>query len=103
MLKLEPNPTFKAPVLIPTPDGDMTIEIEFKHLTRKQFDDYLKTEYDKKRTDEEAIGEFVVGWSGIDAAFNQEALGKLVQNYHASASRMFKVYIEKLTQVGEKN
>jgi hypothetical protein len=96
MLKLEPNPTFKAPVPIPTPDGEVTLELEFKHMT-------LKAESEKKRSDEDTIGEFVVGWSGIDAAFSQEALAKFVQNYHASASRMFKVYIEKLTQAGEKN
>jgi hypothetical protein len=103
MLKLEPNPTFKAPVVIPTPDGDMTLEVEFKHMTRAQFDAYLKAETEKKRPDEEAICEFVVGWSGIDAAFSTEALAKLVQNYHASATRMFRVYIEKLTQAASGN
>lgn len=103
MLKLDPNPTFKATVPIPTPDGEVALELEFKHMTRKAFDDYLKTESEKKRPDEEAISEFVVGWSGLDAAFSQEALAKFVQNYHASATRMFKAYIEKLTQAGEKN
>ena len=103
MLKLKPSPTFKATVNIPTHDGPMPVEFEFKHMTREQFAKFLEAEPDKKRSDEEAIGEFVCGWSGIDAPFSQEALAELVQNYHASARAMFDVYISELSQAKAKN
>lgn len=103
MLKLQPSPTFKATVDIPTHGGPMPVEFEFKHMTREAFAKFLEVEPDKKRTDEEAIGEFVCGWSGIDVPFSQAALAELVQNYHASARAMFEVYIRELTQASTKN
>src|SRR5690606_35526643 len=68
MLKLQPDPTFRAKVGIPVPGGATTeIEVECKHITKDALEPKLK-----ELTDDQFAAEVVVGWSGVDEAFSAE-------------------------------
>ena len=97
MLKLKPNPTFKAKVVIPTPEGEVKVDFTFKHKTRDELQDFLFGEH-PDRTDTDAVLEIAEGWSGVDGAFGREALDEMFANYHGAARAIVKAYAEQLTQ-----
>jgi hypothetical protein len=125
MFKLNPSPTFKAPVKITVPGGEpLPIEFEFKHRTRVGLtewqDGFVKTvpaptENDpdavrrEMRPDREIIGEYIAGWSGVlnDAGLPEpwsvDAFLKLTNNYHAAASETFLGYLKALQESRAKN
>lgn len=99
MLKIKANPTFKAKVKIPVPGGEkVEIEVEFKHMTRAQLEQFLTGEDAKGRKDEETVLAICAGWSGVDAEFSRDALADLFQNFHGSARAIVETYIIELTQ-----
>jgi hypothetical protein len=63
--KLQPNPTFKASVTIPTPDGDGKIVFEFKHKGRKALKEFFASlgEGDAARTIAMRCQDLIAGWS----------------------------------------
>lgn len=102
MLKLKPNPTFKAKVGIPTPEGEAKVEFTFRHKTRAQLQDYLFGEH-PDRSDVDAVLEIAEAWSGVDGEFGRESLDELFQNYHGAAKAIVKTYAEQLTQARSGN
>lgn len=98
MLKLKPNPTFTVPVVIPAPDGKVTIKVEFKHMTKDAYQAFIKDEAKKDRSDEDAILDIAVGWSDVDGDFNRENLRELCQQYHGAATAIVETFIRELTQ-----
>ena len=99
MLKLQPDPTFRAKVGIPVPGGEsVEIEIECKHLAKDVLDPKLK-----ELTDDQFAAEVVCGWSGVDEPFSAENLAYLL-NHHAGASReIVLAYLRELTGARQGN
>lgn len=102
MFKLQPNPTFKAraPISIPG-HKPAEIEIEFKHLSREKSREFFENIAGK--TDAEALGEIVVGWSGVDQAYSEEALAVLLDNFPSSAASIFETFRRELFEAKTKN
>lgn len=93
MLKLQPDPTFKAKVGIPVPGGAAAeIEIECKHLMKDALEPKLK-----ELTDDQFAAEVVVGWSGVDEAFSADALSYLLNRYSGAAREIVLAYLRELT------
>ena len=105
MFTLNPNPTFKADVTIPTPSGDGVIEIEYKHKGRKA----LKAYYDslsegaETRSDKDSLSELIVGWGKIDVEYSEDALETFLDNYPAAAQAIFAAYNKALLDGKQKN
>ena len=103
MFKLQPNPTFKAKVGISIAGAarPAEIEVEFKYLSK----DAIKEYFDRLqgKTDAEALGEIIVGWSGVDEAYSATALELLVDNYPAAASDLFETFRKELLEAKRKN
>lgn len=103
MFKLQPNPTFKAKVAlsIPGESAPVSIEVEFRHMSKSAMRDYFATLGD--RTDVDALADIVVGWSGVDAPFDRTALATLVDNYPASAGELFEAFRREAIEARRKN
>lgn len=103
MFKLQPNPTFKTRLAISIA-GETTsppIEVEFKYLSKKAMKDYFAG-IDGK-TDAEALGELIVGWSGVDKPYDLPTLETLLDNYPAAASDLFEAFRRELLEAKRKN
>jgi len=99
-LKLNPDPTFTAPVRIPVPGGEADpVQLTFKHRTREQVADFLR---DKDTSDSDAVLNCVVGWDLADE-FNAENVGRLCNNYPGAAGAIVIAYLEELRGARAKN
>jgi len=105
MFKLNPNPTFKAEVTIPTTSGAGKITFEFNHKGRKALKDYVASfgEGDSAREDVDIIGELIVGWTGVDEKYSPEALATLLDAYPGAAHAIFESYNRTLVEGRSKN
>lgn len=103
MLKLKPNPTWTTAVAIPAPGGDVTIKVEFKHMTRDGYQAFIKNEAELVRSDEDAIMDIAVGWFNVEGEFTKENVRELCQQYHAAPRAIVETFIRELTQFKEKN
>jgi hypothetical protein len=103
VLKLKASPTFTTPVTIPSPDGDITIKVEFRHMTKDAYSAFIEAERTKDRGDKEALMDIMAGWHEVDTPFSAEAVGELCQQYHAAAGAIVSTFIEQLTQYKRKN
>jgi hypothetical protein len=93
VLKLKANPTFKSKVEIPVPgEKPVTVEIEFKHMTRDALEEYLRGPDAEKRSYEDTVLGIACGWTGIDAPFSREALVELFQNYMGAPLAILAAY-----------
>lgn len=103
MFKLQPKPTFKARVAITVPGETKPaeIEVEYKHMGVEQVRAFFEGLTGKQ--DAEALGEIVVGWSGVDAAYSTEALATLLNNFPSSAAAMFETFRRELFEARRKN
>lgn len=101
--KLQPNPTFKAPVPISVPGETKSPEIvvEFRFLGRKAVADYFRGLGGK--SDAEALAGIIAGWEGVDAEYSPAALAQLLDNYPAAASDLFEAYRRELLEAKRKN
>jgi len=106
MFKLQPNPTFKAEVLIPVPGGKPgKITAIFKHKGKKELQSFfesLQTEGDQ-RSDVDALGELLAGWEGVDDKFSEENLGILLDAYPGSAMAFFETFRKEALEARTKN
>ena len=112
MLKLNPDPTFKCPVVFNTPQGEQTLNLLCHHMTVEEHDlwwagavarylahkqaledhakalealapDAVLPEPPKmEKTGLDEIMDVVSGWEEVDAPFSREAMAKLLSNYH---------------------
>lgn len=114
MLKLTPNPTFKAKVGIPIPgEKDVPVVFEFRHMTREELKAWVKPRLEAPPVDADAESlpdpliaaaqEVVVGWTGIDEAFSPEALLVLFDNYPGSAFAIVQAFSDELGKARAKN
>jgi hypothetical protein len=103
MFKLQPNPTFKAKVAITVPGQDKPamVEMEFKHMSREAVREYFENLAGK--SDAEALAVVVVGWSGVDEAYSQEALAVLLDNFPSAAASIFDTFRSELFEARRKN
>lgn len=102
MFKLNPNPTFKVEIAIPSPDGGGKITFECKHRSRKKLAELFKGIKDDS-SDVQLLNEIIVGWSGVDVEYNLENLELLLDNYHGAATVIFNGYTRALAEGVEKN
>jgi hypothetical protein len=102
-LKLQPNPTFTAAVALSVPGQDKPakITVTFKHLARPQIRDFFGNLEGK--TDLDALGAIISGWSGIDEPFSEESLALLLDNYPAAAGELFEAFRRELLEARAKN
>jgi hypothetical protein len=97
MLKLKASPTFTAKVEIPTPNGPVSIKVDYKHMTKAQYAEFIDKESKSKRSDEEALMDIMAGWANVDAEFSKENVAELCQQYHRAATAIVEGFIVSLT------
>lgn len=121
MLKINPDPTFQADVEITVPGWKKpgSVTLTFKYRSRKEFVEFSTwangataeelqkmsiTQWMKsRRPDDEVFPEFVVGWEGMDAEFNQENIATFLNNYPAAFQEIFRNYSSLLLESRIKN
>jgi hypothetical protein len=105
MFVIQPKPTFKIKVEIPTPTGPGVINIEFAHKGRKALAKFLEgaSEEGANVQDIDALSEIVVGWDGVDQAFSKKALEDLLDAYPAAGKALFDAYLPALIEGRVKN
>ncbi len=102
MFKIDPNPTFNAPVSVHVPgQGSGSFIAEFVFLDKEARKDYVEGLPGKSNL--EALAEIVVGWSDMDVPFSQANLEKLLNKYDTAAAGFFKAFFEELTGAAAKN
>lgn len=104
MLKLQPNPTFRASVGITVPGESKPalVDIEFRHQPKEKLVEFTKRLADG-RSDVEILEEILVGWKGVDAEYSPSALRDLLSNYPASGLEILKAYLAELSESRRKN
>lgn len=98
MLKLVANPTFIAKVEIPAPGGPVSIKMEFKHMTRDAYNEFIKADAEAPKSNQETIMEVAVNWFNVDGEFNKENVEQLCQQYHAAPKAIVETFVRELTQ-----
>ena len=100
MLKLQPNPTFKAKVGIPVPGADKPAEIVcvFAHMTRDEYQAFADPAALASRGDLDSLIRILRGWEGVDAEFSADALAMLCQQYHGAAFAISSAFVQELTR-----
>lgn len=103
--KLQPAPTFTAPVEIPVPgEGLSKVVFTFKYRDREAMKAFLDKVSDKESemSDPELIEEMCTGWELTDP-FERASLETLVLNYVQAAGAIFDKYLDELTRARAKN
>lgn len=102
--KLQPNPTFKAPVDIPVA-GELPEKVlfTFKHKTRTQFDALVKAVINGETTVDDAVRDVVVEWTYPGVDYNDEALSQCFDMFPGSANAIFTTYRQSLFEGQRKN
>lgn len=119
MFKLQPNPTFWAPVsiVIPGSEEEGVIKIEFRHKTKTELKEFFspadnKTPADKTPLDDKTpeknkdladMMEIVHGWEGVSGPFNEKNMAELLENYHGAAQSILNGYVKALVTAKQKN
>ena len=100
MFTINPTPTFKLDVTIPSPTGGGKVGVIFKHKGRKALAEFVKslTEEGSTRTDLDGLLEIIVGWDGVQEPFSKEALESLLDNYPAAAKAIYDVYFPAVSE-----
>lgn len=102
MLKLQPNPTFKAPVSIGIPgEAPEKITVEFKYLTKTQVSDWYAR--CAGRDDVESLAEIIVGWEAVEVPYSRDALSKVLETYPGSARDFFRDFNKAVFEAARKN
>lgn len=101
MLKLQPDPTFKAKVDIPVPgDKPVAVEFTFKYRDQEQMDAFLFGEAGKARAaqsaaeaNKAALLDVATDWSNVDTPFSAEAIEAFVKRYPSATALVMAKYI----------
>jgi hypothetical protein len=103
MFKLDPNPTFVAPVSGFKPGEGVTesILVTFKYRGRKELSEFLLAVGDLTALD--ALMDIMVGWRDVPLDFTRENVEKLCDLYPAFVSAVFETYRAELTEARRKN
>jgi len=102
IFKLEPEPTFWAPVEIPMPGGKVgKFSIEYHYRDRDAYVELLKQA--ETMDDIDVLMLAMKDWKGPSAAFSRETLERLLRNYPGATRVIFRTYRENLLGAAEKN
>jgi len=94
--KVNPEPTFRALVVIPVPGGKpMSLDVEFRHKKRDELKEWFESF--TNRPEAECLMEIITGWHNCDLKFDQDALDLVLQNYTRAASAIMSKYTEEVT------
>lgn len=115
MFKLNPDPTFTAPVKIPVHGGEsQKVVFVFKHMDDQGLAGFHKwlSEHNKKKI--KSIKEslehevafllkVVEGWEDVDSDFSKDNLIAMISNYKGAAGAIFETWKAEIAQSAEKN
>ena len=104
MFRINPAPTFTAPVEITVPGEAQkaSLSMTFKHLGKKARKQYFEERLGKE-DDAEILSGIIVGWEGADTPYSREALESLLDNYELAATEIMHAYGAVLMGAAEKN
>jgi len=94
-LKLNPEPTFKAKVLVPVPGAaPAPVEFTFKYRTRSELREYVQSLADLPENADEVqtFKAFVAGWD-LDDPFTDENIARLLDAYPGAGSELSNTYL----------
>lgn len=109
MIRLIPNPTFKARVKFTVP-GDAAcalVDVEFRHKSPAALAAWWQTA--QERPVAEALAEVIVGWSGVidetgtDVPFGGDALAAFLAGHGPRSGELLTAYLTELTESRAKN
>lgn len=102
-LKLEPNPTFDAPVSIPRPGLDpVDVRFTFRHRTRSAVLAWIESIGKDQKADIDQVMDVASGWE-LDDAFTREHVEALCENYGGASRAILETYLRELRGAREKN
>lgn len=102
LFKLDPEPSFWAPVEILMPGGKVgKFSIEYHYRDRNAYVELLKQA--ETMDDIDVLMLAIKGWKGPDAAFSRETLARLLRNYPGATRVIFRTYRSNLLGEAEKN
>jgi len=108
MIRLIPNPTFKARVRFTQPGAeDALVEFEFRHKAPAALAAWVSASADKSA--HAAMDEVIVGWSGIidesgnEVPYSVDSLMAFLAAYTPRSKELFAAYWRELTESRQKN
>lgn len=102
MIKLNPNPTFSAPVLLTVPGEPEPVQITmtFRHMAADKVTEWLAN--NETRPSLDALAEIITGWDGVqdeegnEVSFSSDALSTLLNNYRAATPEIVVAWIREM-------
>ena len=102
MLKLAPEPTFVAAVVVPVPGGtDELINVTFRHQGKAALKQWIEAA--STRDDLDSLSEVIAGWTGVEGEFSRDALAAVLDAYPRAAVAMLEAYVGELGRAAAKN
>lgn len=109
MIRLIPNPVFKATVHFTQPGTDelATVVFEFRHKPPKALDAWLQASKDKSSA--AAMSEAIVGWSGVidengnEVPFSEDMLAAFMAGHGPRAQELISAYMREMLESRRKN
>lgn len=102
-LTLQPNPSFKAEVLISVPGAKaVPVEFTFKYRNRDELQKFIARVAASEQIGPAEILEMCTAWELTDP-FDAASLETLALNYLTAPRSIFEVYIDEHTKAGRKN
>jgi len=108
MIRLTPPSTFKARVRFTQPGADdALVDFEFRHQAPAALQAWFTASKDRNFVD--ALGDVIVGWSGVidetgaEVPFTADALAAFVAAHTPRATELLGAYLRELTESRQKN
>lgn len=112
MLKIKPNPTFPATIIIPVPGSDpVPVRVEFRYLKRSEQADIFDgpgedaelqktTRASVLQRDTELVQRLLSGWSEDDtgAEFSPEAVAEMIDVLPGAASAIVRGFFDAISE-----
>ena len=112
MFKLQPEPTFWADVKVKTTEGEQCFKMQFKHLDRIGYSDWLEAvtkiakdlpQKTRVKKEVDLFMQVCCGWDVAETEFDRKALDLLVRNYLSAGSAIVVAYSEGIVGAQVKN
>jgi hypothetical protein len=108
MIRLIPNPTFRARVKFTQPGGeDAFVDFVFRHKSPTALSAWLEASKDKSIAS--AMADVIESWSGVideagsEVAFDADALAAFCAGHGPRAQELLGTYLRELTESRRKN
>lgn len=109
MFKLQPDPTFTAPVALSVPGlpKRLVVQVSWKHKNRAAMNAWLQSA--KGKSEATFLDEIIAGWSGLigpdgaEVTYSYTALTDLIDNYPTAFNELFDAYRAELLESKQKN